>query len=151
MFPYFRGSVKQFNAPTIPAMSPAMKCCYKYEFRFKLPDRCRDMIVFPWFSLIYVLPFRSWPLFFYPFAGKSQQGPFNRAYANLFYPNMQEIWPDVYGSAGVRTVEVRTSCICFKKALSRIDSRAVFAHARPSFSSMSEALKIVQCGATTAY
>lgn len=124
-----------------------MKCYYEYGFRFESPDRCGDMIIPP-LVLSHIL--RSPPSAFNAFAGNSQLGPFNRAYANLFYPSMHELWPEVYGSASVRTVEVRILCILFFKALSRIDSQAVFAYVRPSSSSMSEVQRIVQCGVTIA-
>ncbi|CAN0300973.1 unnamed protein product [Ascophyllum nodosum] len=39
-------------------------------------------------------------------AGPIQQGTMNRAYATLFYPSMQEIWPEVYALPSIRTVEV---------------------------------------------
>lgn len=37
-----------------------------------------------------------------------------RAYAAVFYPSMQEIWPELYNTANIRVVEVRSvsSIVC---------------------------------------
>lgn len=38
-----------------------------------------------------------------------QMGANGRAFAGVFYPSMQEIWPELYSTSNIRVVEVRVS------------------------------------------
>ena len=42
-----------------------------------------------------------------------QVGANGRAYSGVFYPSMQEIWPELYSTSNIRVVEVRAVSVWF--------------------------------------